>query len=763
VTFHKLFSQLRLTWLLGLLLVAITVVVFGPVVHYDFVAWDDDLHIYDNPLFQPLSWAHVGAFWRAPYAHLYIPVTYTVWAAVGWLTQTLLSESLTATPFHCLNLLLHLGNILVVYRLLLLILRQGERTLPCYMAMAAAAGAVLFGLHPLQVEAVAWVSSLKDLLSSWWALVALWLYLEYAQAPRGKRRAVHYALATGAFGLALLAKPAAVTVPLIAWPLATVVFGQDRLHATRALAVWLVLAVILSWLTKGQQPDASMSYIPPWWGRPVIAADAVAFYLWKLIWPVQLGPDYGRQPQIVLGHAWGYVTGLVPVALGGILWWGRRWLEKIGLAAAMFVAALLPVLGWMPFFFQGYSTVADRYVYLALVGPALALSWGLYRMKRLGVIWAASGLLLALLGVCSAGQVQVWRDSLTLFTHAVHVNPGSALAHEKIGTAMAQQHRFPEAIRHYTKALRLRPGYATVYNNLGNVLTEQGQLDEAIGHYTRALQLKPDFIGAYSNLGRVFAQQGKLDEAVVQYQAALAWQPDAAEVHYNLGNALLRQGQLARAITHYTRAVELKPVWAEAHNNLGSALDDAEQVADAITHYLSALRYKPDFAEAHNNLGDALLDQGRVAEAIAQFRTAVSLKPAWAEAYYNLGLAFTRQGQIRDAIAAYRTALQLRPGWIQVSRSLAALLILQAHPSAQDAAETVSLAEQVCQATDYSKAIDLYILALAHQAAAHTLVARTTAQRALTLATAAGDSALAHQITRQFSLAELEEQTRGKP
>jgi tetratricopeptide (TPR) repeat protein len=655
--------------------------------HYDFVAWDDDQHVYTNPHFQPVTWERIGTFWREPYARLYIPLTYTVWAAVVWLSQTLWPGPLTAALFHRLNLLLHLGNVLVVYRLGLLMLRRGEAVPERTVAMAAATGALLFGLHPLQVEAVAWVSGLKDVLCGWWALVAVWQYLECVTTPYGYRRVLHYSVATGAFGLALLAKPAAVVVPMLAWLLATVGLGQAHGAAMLRLMGWLSIAVVWSWWTKEQQPDAWMSYVPPWWGRPLVAADAIAFYLGKLVWPVHLAPDYGRSPLLVVGQGIGYVTGLVPVGLGAVLWWGKKWLGKIGLAVAVFVVGVFPVLGWVPFFFQGYSTVADRYVYLALVGPALGLSWGVCRLGRYRGTWMISGLVLALLGMLSAGQLQVWRDTVLLFTHALQVNPHSALAHDKLGTALAQQGRLDEAIPHYTAALRLSPNYATAHNNLGLMLAQQGQLDAAMAHYRRALQLKPDFLAAYSNLGWVLAQQGQLDEAISQYRAALQLNPEAAEVHYNLGNVLLRQGHLARAIVHYTQAVQLRPAWAEAHNNLGSALDDQGHVAEAIAHYQTALRLKPEFAEAYNNLGDAWLDQGRVAEASQAFRAALHFKPEWPEAHYNLGLALTQQGQLQEAIAAYRRALQLRPGWAQAADNLARLLVLQKDPLASEVLE----------------------------------------------------------------------------
>jgi Flp pilus assembly protein TadD len=747
--------------LLGLLLIAIIAAVLSPVLQYDFVAWDDDQHIYNNPHFQSMTWDKVTIFWRAPYLHLYIPLTYTVWAVVWWITQFLRLDPLSATLFHGLNLGLHLGNVLVVYRLLLLVLQHKQPTGE-HSIMSAATGAILFGLHPLQIEAVAWVSGLKDVLCAWWALVALWQYGEYLRSPRRPRRWWHYGLATGAFAFALLAKPAAVVVPILAWLLATMGFGQHRLQATRALIAWLGIAILWAYWTKGQQPDTAMSYLTPWWGRPVVAADALAFYVWKLLWPVHLGPDYGRAPQVVLGHLWGYLTGLILLGLGSILWRQKVWRQRGRLAAAIFVVSLLPVLGWVPFFFQGYSTVADRYVYLALLGPALGLACGLRQLRRPGVIGVASTLLLLLLGVGSARQVRVWYNTFTLFDHALQVNPRSALAYEKLGTVLAQQEQFPAAVAYYTEALRLRPHYTTAHNNLGLALTQQGMFEDAMEHFTRALELKPDFIGAYSNLGWTLAMQGKLDEAIAQYHTALALQPDSAEVHYNLAHALARQGQLTEAITHYEQAVVFKPTWAEAHNNLGSVLDDVGRVTDAIAHYRTALQYKPEFAEAHNNLGDALLAQGHLEEAVGRFRLATRLRPTWAEAHYNLGIALTQQGQLQEAIAAYRAALHLRPGWQQAASRLATLLVLQAQPSTDDIAEAMALAELVCQATDYNDAAALYTLALAYQAATRP-AALATAQRAFTLAIAEGETALAAQIISHFPLAATEHRTDAQP
>jgi superkiller protein 3 len=667
-----------------------------------------------------------------------------------WLSQTFFAAGMIARLCHSLNLLIHLGSTLVVYRIGLLLWRHPPVLFPNRSSWAAAVGAFIFALHPLQVEAVAWVSGLKDVLCGWWAVVALWQYLVYVKAPQSSQRTWHYVIATGAFGLSLLAKPAAVIVPLLAWLLATSGLGQQRRKAASALAGWIALAIVWGVWSKWQQPDAAMNFIVPLWSRPVIAVDALAFYLGKLFWPVSLGPDYGRSPLLVLHQGGWLLTGSVPVLLGFGVWWGRRWLAGVTLGAQFFAVALLPVSGWIPFFFQGYSTVADRYVYLAIIGPALAVGWAVCRVQSVKLVLVTTALCLALLGWRSAQQAGIWHDTMALFTHALHVNPQSALAHSKLGTVFAQQERYAEAIAHYAQALQLNPHYATVYNNLGLVLFQQGKPAEAMAHYTKALQLKSDFTAAYSHLGFALADQGRVEEAIAQYRQALQLNPEAAEVHYNLGNVLRRQGQLEQAISHYTQAIQLRPAWAEAHNNLGSSLVDAGRFSEAITHYQQALTYQPDFAEVHNNLGDALLKQHHAAEAMQHFYTALQLRPGWAEAYYNFGVAAIHQGQRQEALAAYRAALRLRPGWVQASLPLVWLLLAPTPPAPSEVTEAVALAEQTCQATHYSDATALFTLAMAYQATGAVAEAHTTAKQALTLATAAGQQELIRQIAAQF-------------
>lgn len=587
--------------LLGLLIVASTAAIYSPVVGYGFVAWDDGLHIYDNPRFHPVTWAHVEAFWRQPYEYLYIPVTYNVWAAVAWLSQRLAPGSSTAVLFHALNLLLHLVNVFMVYRLVILLLDQRKAGTAAHTAGMAAVAGLIFGLHPLQVEAMAWVSGLKDVLAGCWGLIALWQYLTCVQAQAVQRRWIHYGLATVAFVLALLAKPSSVVVPALAWVLATSGIGQPWKQAARWLGPWLCTAIVWSIWTKSQQPDTAIVSLTPFWTRPLIAVDTITFYLSKLFWPVGLGTDYGRTPQSIVAQGWSTTMGILPLGLL-LLWWKRQSYWGLWLAAAVFSVNLLPVLGFVPFLFQGHSTVADRYTYLSLLGPAIGLAWaGQY--TRLHTVCTLLGLLvLGLMGWKSHTQVQVWQNTETLFTHALQVNPRSALAHNNMGFTFAAQGRLEEAIAHYQQALQVRPDSAYTHNNLGLALAHQGKLDAAIAAYTQAIRLRPDYVNAYNNLGLALVRQGQPVEAIEYFTQALAIAPDSAETYNNLGIALAAQEQYGAAMRQFARALQLKPNHAKAYFNLSLALSHLGQHDAAIAALRMAIQLRPTWPQAATQL-----------------------------------------------------------------------------------------------------------------------------------------------------------------
>ncbi len=535
---------------IALLLILSTLAVFYQVRGHDFVS-DDYMHLIENPYLKPATLPRVLELWQKPYWGLYIPVTYTVWAAIARLTELPGADQSAAKldplPFHSANLLLHLVNLLIVFAILRMLTRDD---------WAASCGALLFALHPVQVEPVAWVSGLKDVLSGFFSLLALWQYLIYAMATSSsvnaapaqgemmsvRRRRFHLAAATLAFALALLSKPTAVMLPLAAWVLDRYVLQRTIRQCTAALTIWAVLAVPFAVLTKWSQPDAGIEFLAPLWVRPLVAGDALAFYLYQLAVPLSLGPDYSRSPELVLQRGWIYLAWLVPFGLAVLIWLRRHkhpWLLASG---GVFVIGIAPTSGLVPFSFQDISTVADRYLYFSLLGPALALACFLSEHRRSRGLMALLCIgLLTLWGIRSALQAHYWSDPITLYHHVLKINPRSWLAHANLGDSLGKQKKFEEAMAHYIQALKIRPNDPATHNNLGNILARQGKFKEAKTQYVQALRIEPNNAAAHNNLANVMAEQDDLDQAIAHYLQALQIDPEYETARHGLSLAIEKQ------------------------------------------------------------------------------------------------------------------------------------------------------------------------------------------------------------------------------
>jgi tetratricopeptide (TPR) repeat protein len=660
-------------------LILATAVVFWPVIGHQFLAYDDSVDVYKNPYLQARSLDNLMHFWRYPYEGLYTPLTYTLYALAAW-TPTLLaanpSEVVVPDPrlFHSLNLLLHLLSVLIVWRILVLLLGcrrlRGTGTdsdgdsLP--LEWAACGGALLFAIHPIQVEPVAWVAGFKDVLFGLLSLAAIWFYLRYVDVKmqpgtgRPSYTRLQFGLASAVFLLALLAKPTAVVLPLIVWLLAAWAWQCSWRDQIAGLSLWFIMALALGMLTRWVQPGTDLAFEPPGWARPLIAGDAVLFYLSKLILPLRLGPDYGRSPQVVLENGWLFVTGLVPLVLAGWLWFKRKKLAWLVIAAGVFVIGLLPVLGLISFGFQRYSTVADRYVYLSMFGPALALAWGLtLPKKKLAAICAA--IVLGLFLLLSARQIPYWQNTVIFFEHALQVNSNSFLAHNNLGFVLAEQGQDAEAINYFNEALRIEPESSVTHLNLGNALERQGKLEEAIQHYNEALRIVPTYARAHTNLGVVLAKKGQYDEAIEHHTEALRIEPGFVEAHSNIANVLARQGKFEAAMQHYHEALRLNPGYAQAHTNVGAAYAIQKQFDKAQYHFSEAIRLDPNSAKAHANLAGVFLQQMKLPEAELHYTEAIRLNPRYMNAHLRLSTVLAAQGEFDRARYHVSEVLRLDP------------------------------------------------------------------------------------------------------
>lgn len=557
----------------ALVLVAVVGVVFGRVARHEFLAWDDDQHVVQNRQLNPVSWHSLGRFWTEPYGGLYAPLSYTSFAAETLVARQPAQQGklgrLNPTVFHLGNLLLHLVCVVLVF----VILRRLFRHEP-----AAVAGALLFGLHPVQVESVAWISETRGLLCGVFSLLAIWRYLCYAGATAGRRSAVlNYAAAAVCFVLALLCKPAAVAVPLVLVVLDVGLLRRPVRRAVLGLGPWFLAAAGWAMLTKSLQPDIASSFVPPLWARPLVAGDTLAFYLYRLFAPLQCGPDYGRTPAMVMQSGWFYLAWLLPVALVGALACFRN--RRIWLVAAgLFVAWLVPVLGLVPFDYQRFSTVADRYLYLAMLGPAVALAWFLAnRWGRWTV--TATGTLLCVLGVISFVQTGHWRDDKTLWKHALKVNPTSIVALHNLAYMYAEKSRadgndpyhYDMAISIYHEALAIDPDHPESHLNLGIAYFDLGMLR--------------------LDAGNTQAAQVLIEKAEKELRHALQLRPDWPLVHYNLGClAEYAKKDLVEAERHFRKTIELDPGDVRPWVNLASILERQERFDEALATYDEALR-----------------------------------------------------------------------------------------------------------------------------------------------------------------------------
>lgn len=578
--------------------------VFGQCYRFELLEWDDMVHVVRNANVNPPSWTGVIETWRKPYFNLYVPATYTFFAVEAWLAE--LNAVGNAPPparntldpriFHLGNLCLHMANVLLVYVLLKRLV--GHRG-------GAFFGALLFALHPMQVECVAWVSETRGLLAGLFSLLAAICYLRVvgdgkpALGKTWQAKAVWYATATVLFALALLSKPSAVSLPLMLLVLQSLWVRQPEpriprqwLTAILWLIPWLALAAVLTLVNKAQQSGEVIRFVPSPAQRLLIAGDALSFYLAKLVFPWPLAAAYGHSARQVLADPLVWLKALAPLVIAVPLLFFRPrrvWLTGAG----VFLAALAPILGLVPFGYQDISTVADRYLYLALIGPALVVAYFVANNWSRAAIGVAASLVLLFAGL-SAVQASYWIDEERLFAHCLWVSPTSYVAHDKVGLTYLARREAAIAADHFLQARDIDPTYAVTYNNLGNAYRELQRFDQAVTQFRLALNLEPTNFLVWFNLGNVYLKDlDDLSAARDCFERVIRIKPEFAAAHLNLGVVLLRQGDATASLAPLEEALRLVPGDAESQFTLGHALWQLGRRQEALAYLEEAFRKNP--------------------------------------------------------------------------------------------------------------------------------------------------------------------------
>ena len=598
----------RYVWLLPVLS---ALAAFWPVLSGDFTSWDDPSNVAKNPLLNPPTFWGLGHFWAQPFMAIYIPLTYTAWSLIALIARTDSPDPqgiwLNPYIFHAANLAVHVAACVVVY---LLLRRLIGRT------WAACAGAVLFAVHPVQVEPVAWVAGMKDVLCGALSMIALWQYVlfaqieeEPAQRPRRHRR-FHYVAAIIAFGLALLSKPSAVTLPLAALILDRLLLKRPWRTVLICLLPWFALSVPIAVVAKIAQPVTFVYDAGKLWMRPLFAGDALAFYAYKLLCPIWLAVQYHHSPQIEIAQGRVYFMWVVPVAIGLVAWFFRRRALWFAAGAALLVVATLPVLGLVPFQFERYSLVADHYLYVAMLGPALILAFALRSFNYGRPMTIIVIVILLLLAVRANLQTWNWRSTEALFRHELAINPQSAVAYTSLAANEILLNQPVQAEADARRAIEIQPDEATAYGNLGVALTMQGRKTEAIAACRRFCELDPLNAGAFANLAGLLASQGQVDEAMKCVHRAIELDNLNPEAHRNLAVLLAGKNQYPEAVREAGIAVMIDPADVKGQINLAVLLDTVGHRQQALEHYAAALRLDPNSQLAKRGLAAPLAGPG---------------------------------------------------------------------------------------------------------------------------------------------------------
>jgi protein O-mannosyl-transferase len=653
-------STVDLARLLGL--VALALVVYWPALGGGFV-WNDRDYV-TAPGLQSLAglrriWCEVGA------TEQYYPVLHSAfWFEHRWFGDA-------APGYHVVNLLLHVGSAC----LLVLILRR-LRIPGAWLA------AVLFVVHPVYVESVAWIAEQKNTLSLVFYLAALLTYLWWldkrgaepgsisAATDQVRVNRITYGVALGFFILALLSKSVTATLPaallvIVWWQRGRLEWRRD----VRPLMPWFMVAAVVglftAWVEKTYLGADGADFALSFAQRTLLAGRMVWFYLAKLCWPGDLMFIYPRwtiDPSA--WHWYIYLAGLV--ALVVVLCLGARRTRAPLAAMLFFIGSLFPVLGFLNVYGFVFSYVADHWQYLPSLGVLVLAAAGAGKILNdesrgtrvaMRLVVAA---VIAALGGLAWRQTASYVDVAQFYRAMIAKNPGCWMAYNNLGYHFAEAGHASEAIPLFERALELKPDDAVTRDNLGNALRATGRDRDAIACYQQAVKSRPAFMPGRLHLAATLAAEGRVAEAIAQYQEALRLHEDAPEVWNDLGAVLADSGQLQEAATCYDRAVRLKPDFAGAERNLGGVLLRLHRLDEAIAHDEKAMILQPDDADTRSNLGIALAEAGRLEAAINQFRAAVRLQPNSPAHHDNLARALRLHGEENAAVVEFAQAQSLR-------------------------------------------------------------------------------------------------------
>ena len=684
----------------GLILLVLSFVIYIPAVH-GLELWDDAFHLTANPL---RSLAGLRDIWfKLGATQQYYPLLHSFF----WLQNKLWGQSLI--HYHIVNVILHATNAFLFYRLLRKLDIKGS-----YFA------ALIFCVHPLCVESVAWISEQKNTLSLFFYLTSAYVYFNW----RSDQRKRTYLFAFGLFVLALLTKSVTATLPA-----ALIVIGLWREGAsafkrlTIPLIPWLLIAtlsgIFTAWVEytiigagKFGSPLSLLS-------RIILLGKIPVFYVGKFIWPEKFSFIYSHW-KLDPSSLTSYTATCLVILFISVCVYLREKIAGILCLVLLFLGTLFPVLGFFNIYPFAYAYVADHFTYHAVLFLCVGVSVLWYAWYR---AWISSQNLLkrtlprsvalaiiCLLAAKASIQAKNYKDSETLYQATIQTTPDSFLAHNNLAILLSEKGKSKEALTHFKAALDVNPDYPQSYKNYADELSKQGNHhSEVLSLYLHAIALDPAYTDAHLSLANELTQypdkvleadkeftvalrlrandakahndyaiflgnvSSRHEEAIEHYLKSLAIDPTNPVTHANVAYEYSKaEASLPDAIREYTYSLTLNPAQSEVHNNYANLLASLPgHSAEAVGHYESALKLNPLYAEAHNNLANLLVkDPYRSAEAVLHYKKALENNPHYAEAHFNLAVAYANMNQLQDAVTQFELALRDKPDFKEAKEAL---------------------------------------------------------------------------------------------
>jgi tetratricopeptide (TPR) repeat protein len=630
-------------WLMaGLIL---TLIVYLPSLTNGFTNWDDMEYI-SNPYVNNLSLAGIVKIFSVYFIGNYHPLTLL---SLG--IDRLIGGD---NPFiyHFTNLFLHLLNSFFVFMLVRRLTKNNVLALLTF---------VLFGVHTLHIESVAWVSERKDVLYSFFFLVSLNIYTTYASGRKNK----YYGISLLFFLLSLLAKGQAVVLVVIL-PLIDYVKGRKwlSLKVLSEKVPFFILSLIFGWIAfRAQESTNAMNFndftFPE---RLAFASFGLAQYLIKSILPLGLSAYYPYPLKSVNGGIplfyWIYVITIPVIIAGSWFLFRRSKIYTFGLS--MFFLTLLPLLQLIP---VGRAIMADRYFYIPSVGLILCIAFGFQEIRNVTVRYALFILFILVLSSLSFSRCLVWQGSMTLWNDVISKYDYATTAYFNRGFAYSGLGQWDNAITDYSRAIEIDPASTKGYYNRGVAYGNLGNWDKAIADYSKAIEIDPKFTNAYDNRGVAWVNLGQWDKAIADYTTVLENDPEFTKAYNQRGFAYGNLRQWDKAIANYSKAIEIDPKYADAYDNRGVAYGNTGQFERAIADFSTAIGIDPNFTTAYFNRGIAFGERGQWNKSIDDFTRAIRIDPKYIDAYDSRGIAYINLGQWTKAIDDFSNVIQIDPNF----------------------------------------------------------------------------------------------------